>query len=59
MGNFSILEVVLILLIRLAEAAVPIALIVWAIRAFRGSRKRDAELRHRIEALETERHSAR
>ena len=59
MGNFSIYEVELLLLVLLVAAAVPIILIVWAVRTLGGSRQREAEMRRRIEALEAERHAPR
>ena len=59
MGNFSIYEVVVVLLVLLAVAAIPIALIVWAVRTLGGSHRREAELRRRLEALETERRPPR
>jgi hypothetical protein len=59
MGNFSLFEVVLVLIVLLVGAAVPIALIMWAVRTLGGSRRREAELLRRIEALESDRHPPR
>lgn len=51
-GNLSVYELVLVLLVLLVAAAVPIALAVWAVRALGGSRRREADLLRRVEALE-------
>ena len=59
MGNFSLWEVAFLLGVLLIAAAIPIALIVWAVRTLGGSRQREAAMRRRIEALEAERHAPR
>ena len=52
MGNFSIIEALLFFGFLLVVLAAPIVLIVWAVRRLSGSRKRDAEITQRLEALE-------
>jgi hypothetical protein len=52
MGNFSLYEILLVLLV---PVAIPIALVVWAVRTLGGSRRREAALLRRIEALEADR----
>jgi flagellar biogenesis protein FliO len=59
MGNLSGVEIILVQLVLLAIAAIPIALVVWAVRRLSSSRQREAALLRRIEALEADRHAPR
>jgi hypothetical protein len=52
MGSFSIFEAILVLAIMLLIAAVPIVLVVWAVRTLSRSRRRDTEILQRLDALE-------
>ncbi len=59
MGNLSIYELVLVLLVLLVIAAVPLVLVVWAVCRLSAPRQREAELLRRIEVLEADRRAPR